>query len=347
VHLEEIHSLGWNGLWATLVLIWVIRPISAWLSTYNTQLTWQERVFLGVMGPRGIIAAAIASMFASRMASKGYVEGEHLRALVFLVICASVTSAAVLGPLFGKWLKLKKHPPHGWLILGANPFGRLFAHALQHWDTPYQLIDANLEKVKKAQVDHLNALYGNGFDALFLDQIKMKNYQGTLAVLQNPEVNWLFSTKIRELYPHANRMMSLLKKESSTLDPNRVKEEHLKQDQVSRLFGPHISIQTWSDTLRSTDQLKAGLGYWTKKQSGQISLEAFCNSVPFALPILIRNPTLSTLSPIHDQSVFTQHAELALWIAPENLEAATHQLESLGWVQIDDHQEQDSHLSHD
>ena len=130
--------------------------------------------------------------------------------------------------------------------------------------------------------------------------------------------------------------LSLLKKESTTLDHNRVKEEHLQNDHVARLFGPYISIQTWSDTLRSTDSLLSGLTYWKKESIGHTSLETVCKAIPFALPILARASSNEVPVPIHDQTFFNQNAELALWIAPENAELAAYQLEALGWTLAQD-----------
>ena len=67
-----------GSLWFLAVLILVVRPASVALSTIGTFLTWRERVFLGFMAPRGIVAAAVASIFSLELMELGYPGAEKL-----------------------------------------------------------------------------------------------------------------------------------------------------------------------------------------------------------------------------------------------------------------------------
>ena len=77
------------GLVAVLVL--AARPIAAALATLGTDLVRGERAFIGWMAPRGIVAAATASTFASTLVAKGIGGASQILPATFLAIVATVT----------------------------------------------------------------------------------------------------------------------------------------------------------------------------------------------------------------------------------------------------------------
>jgi Sodium/hydrogen exchanger family len=77
------------GLVAVLIL--VVRPIVAALSTWRTELDRGERAFIGWMAPRGIVAAATAATFGADLARKGIAGSERILPVTFLVIVCTVT----------------------------------------------------------------------------------------------------------------------------------------------------------------------------------------------------------------------------------------------------------------
>jgi NhaP-type Na+/H+ or K+/H+ antiporter len=77
------------GLVAVLVL--AARPIAAALATLGTDLVRGERAFIGWMAPRGIVAAATASTFASTLVAKGIGGASKILPATFLAIVATVT----------------------------------------------------------------------------------------------------------------------------------------------------------------------------------------------------------------------------------------------------------------
>lgn len=91
------------GLIAVLVL--VVRPLAAWTLSWRTTLTWRERVFLGWMAPRGIVAAATAAGFAAALQNAKIPGGGDLLPITFMVIAGTVTvyslTAAPVAQLLG------------------------------------------------------------------------------------------------------------------------------------------------------------------------------------------------------------------------------------------------------
>ena len=109
VRLESLRALGEPGLLTVAALMFVVRPVNVALSTWKSGLTLREKAFLAWLAPRGIVAAAVASLFAETLAAEGIAGGDEIRALVFLVIAATVL---VQEPIPGDWEILAESHKH-------------------------------------------------------------------------------------------------------------------------------------------------------------------------------------------------------------------------------------------
>ncbi len=90
VRVASVAELGWPGALTVLGLMLVVRPLDVGVCTLGSELDVREKTFLSWLAPRGIVAAAVSSLFARRLAEAGVEGGEALVALVFLVIAATV-----------------------------------------------------------------------------------------------------------------------------------------------------------------------------------------------------------------------------------------------------------------
>jgi NhaP-type Na+/H+ or K+/H+ antiporter len=95
VALSDIRALGWKGIAVLTTLVLVVRPAAVWLATWNAEILDRERAFIAAIAPRGIVAAAIASLTAGTLSARAVSGGTELRALVFLVIAGTVIAAGV------------------------------------------------------------------------------------------------------------------------------------------------------------------------------------------------------------------------------------------------------------
>tara|TARA_Y100001968_G_scaffold224673_1_gene207375 strand:- start:362 stop:649 length:288 start_codon:yes stop_codon:yes gene_type:complete len=68
----------------------VVRPIAVSLATIGVPLDIKQRLFLGWLAPRGIVTAAVASLFSIRLEQAGVLGAGPLRGLVFLTILMTV-----------------------------------------------------------------------------------------------------------------------------------------------------------------------------------------------------------------------------------------------------------------
>ena len=86
----ELSPLGWGGILCVLSLMLVVRPIGVGLATIGLPYKLEQRLFLGWLAPRGIVTAAVASLFAIRLEQAGILGAGRLQGLVFLTILLTV-----------------------------------------------------------------------------------------------------------------------------------------------------------------------------------------------------------------------------------------------------------------
>ena len=86
----ELSPLGWGGILCVLSLMLVVRPIGVGVATIGLPFKLEQRLFLGWLAPRGIVTAAVASLFAIRLEQAGILGAGRLQGLVFLTILMTV-----------------------------------------------------------------------------------------------------------------------------------------------------------------------------------------------------------------------------------------------------------------
>ncbi len=86
----ELSPLGWGGLVCVFMMMVIVRPISISIATIGKDLELNEKIFLAWLAPRGIVTAAVASLFAIRLEQAGVLGAGRLQGLVFLTILMTV-----------------------------------------------------------------------------------------------------------------------------------------------------------------------------------------------------------------------------------------------------------------
>jgi len=90
VSLGELSNLGWGGVVCVFILMVIVRPFSIWIATIGRDLNLKEKIFLAWLAPRGIVTAAVASLFSIRLEQAGILGAGRLQGLVFLTILMTV-----------------------------------------------------------------------------------------------------------------------------------------------------------------------------------------------------------------------------------------------------------------
>lgn len=201
--LSEMASIGFGTIAFLGVLVLVVRPAGVLLSTLGSKLSWRERVFLGWMAPRGIVAAAVTSVFALALEERGIVQARLLVPIVFSTIVGTVLVYGLTGGLVARRLKLADPNPQGILILGAGPFARALAHAVQSSGFRVLLVDTNRENILAANLAGLTTHFGSVLAEDTLERIELAGIGRLLALTPNDEVNTLAAQRFSHLFGRA------------------------------------------------------------------------------------------------------------------------------------------------
>jgi NhaP-type Na+/H+ or K+/H+ antiporter len=74
-------------------------------------LGWRQRLIISWIAPRGIVSAAVASLFALRLQQAGVAGGSPLKGLVFLTILLTVVVQGLTAPTLARRLGLVMEEP--------------------------------------------------------------------------------------------------------------------------------------------------------------------------------------------------------------------------------------------
>lgn len=198
VRVAQLQSLGWAGVGTVLTLMFIVRPLNILAGTLGSDLTWREKGFLAWLAPRGIVAAAVSSLFAQTLDEEGIAGGDQLRAMVFLVIAATVVIQGLTGGIVASWLGLRRRSNTGYVILGANGLARAVGRALRLAGEEVIFIDSNQEACNAAEEEGFRALHGSGLEPAIQEKAELDTRAGCLGLTSNEEVNLLFARRCRK-----------------------------------------------------------------------------------------------------------------------------------------------------
>jgi NhaP-type Na+/H+ or K+/H+ antiporter len=198
VDLDNLRLLGAVGF--LLAMLFVVRPVSVFLSCVGSRLTLKERLFLSWMAPRGIVAAAVASIFAIRLADAGLERAEELVPVTFFFIIGTVAIYGLTAGPVARALGVSFPDPQGILFVGATPLARMIARVLRKDGVTVMLMDTNRENLMKARMEELPTHFGNALSEHTLEHLELVGIGRLLAMTPNPEVNSLAAQHYTELF---------------------------------------------------------------------------------------------------------------------------------------------------
>jgi len=176
-----------------LVMLFVVRPLSIWISTIGTELVWREKLLIGWIAPRGIVALTVAGYFASTLAEDGYEEATLLTALTFALVFITVTAHGfTLGPL-AKKLNLASNEPPGVLIVGASSFSIQLAMQLKEMNIPVLIVDPSQGRLRPAIEAGIDTFMGQMLSERSRFSIDLAPYDTILSMTGDASYNALIT----------------------------------------------------------------------------------------------------------------------------------------------------------
>ncbi|MGB0429118.1 MAG: cation:proton antiporter [Bacteroidia bacterium] len=195
INIDEIAMLGWESILLFVVVILAIRPISVLLGTLKSDLNWREKVFIGWIAPRGIVAAAVASLFSLQLTSATNIhnvereEAFLLLPLTFLIIVGTV----VIQGSSAKWLAgvlgVLRKVPNGIVIVGGNELAREVALKLKQHNRYVILADTSPTHIADSRALGLETYEGNILSDQIFEDLDQSRVGKLLALTSNSGIN--------------------------------------------------------------------------------------------------------------------------------------------------------------
>lgn len=179
--------------WKTAALfgavVFLIRPLAVFLSTAKSKLKFNEKLFISWVGPRGIVAAGIASLFGGKLLKMGVPGSEYITPMVFMIVLGTVLLNATTARLFAKLVGVFLKSSDAIMFVGASNAAQLIASYLRDKGKRVILIDSNQHFIQQALDADLEALRVNVYDDDLADNIELNDVGYLLAISGSDAVN--------------------------------------------------------------------------------------------------------------------------------------------------------------
>ncbi len=273
--LVTIWHEGLTGLLTVLLIMFVVRPVAVFVSTWRTKLTWQQKALIAWIGPRGIIAASMASIFALALGESGIAGGERLLALTFLTILLTVIVQGLTARPLTRLLGLQDMQGKKVLIVGINRLSYTVAQLFKENGRPVLLVDINRTSVEQARNNGFEAVYGNALEENLLEELHVEEYDTFLALTSNSEVNVLACQLAHEVFGIERAFPALS-------DPAKgVNLKLLDQIGGRQVFSRFIDVRDWEQPEMEIHRI-----VWVVPETSPLLRAVDANTSCEILPIL-------------------------------------------------------------
>jgi NhaP-type Na+/H+ or K+/H+ antiporter len=188
--------LDWRSAALLAAVVFVVRPLAVYAATIGSRMDWRERLLVGWIAPRGIVAAAVAGLFAPRLIEKGYAGADQLLPLVFALIVATVVLHGLSIGRLARRLNLAAQRANGLLIVGASPWSVELAHTLQDLQIPVILSDTSWNHLHGARMAGvMRTHHGEILSERTEETLELNEISHLLAATANDAYNALACTR--------------------------------------------------------------------------------------------------------------------------------------------------------
>ncbi len=201
IEMEQLRLLyDWRALTLFGIVAVGLRPLGVFLSTGRAELKFNEKLFISWVGPRGIVAAGISSLFGITLTRNGVPGAEWLTPLVFLIVLGTVLLNAATARPVARLLNVIMEASNGILIIGANIASRIMAKYLQQNDRHVVLVDNNRGSIEKAKEMGLEAYMANIYSEDLVDQFELLDMGYMIAMTSSSDVNEFAVKKYEKIF---------------------------------------------------------------------------------------------------------------------------------------------------
>jgi NhaP-type Na+/H+ or K+/H+ antiporter len=316
----QFAALGWPIVTFMALLVFVIRPAAVMTATLGSVLNWRERLLLAWIHPRGIVAAAVASLLALDLVGSPFAdEAEEFVLVTFLTVVVTVLVYGLTLPTCARWLALSSPNPQGILFAGASPLVREIAQILQDDGVSVVAVDTNHQNTTAARMAGIPVHFASIGSEYVREEIDLSDVGRLLAMTPNDEVNTLAVMEFAEQFGQA---------EVYQLAPNA--PDHERRDRIAAhrrgrtLFGREITYQLLAE------RHAAGAVVKKTQLTGNFTLQSFLDHHgPKAIVLFLIDATgklvVKTTDDVATTKAYPKVIALVDPLANKNAETAENQ----------------------
>ena len=230
-------NLSYTSIIFLAILVFIARPLSVFISTIRSGFSINERMFLSWMAPRGIVAAAVSSIFALRLAEYNIPQTEFLVPITFIVIVGTVALYGLTAAPLARMLKVAQENPQGVLMVGGHSWALELAKVLKTNQFQVAIIDTNREDIYNARMAKVSAYHGSVLSESLIDDLRLEGIGKLLALTSNNEANSLACLHLRDIFDSKElfqlKPKEKLKSTDKTFSPKYLRGRYLFGDKIN------------------------------------------------------------------------------------------------------------------
>ncbi|HBU97846.1 cation:proton antiporter, partial [Thalassospira lucentensis] len=189
-----VEELTWGHGLFVAAMLFVVRPVSIIGALSFSKINWRERILVGWIAPRGIVAVAICGLFGTELVELGYADGALLIPLAFAMVFSTVVLHGFSIRPMARYLDLAVNGPPGVLIVGAHRWTIDLATRLDELDIPVVITDSRWHSLRAAREAGLTTFYGEVLSEVFEHHLDTSALGKLIATTDNDAYNTLVCT---------------------------------------------------------------------------------------------------------------------------------------------------------
>jgi len=300
----------WQGMVVFVLLAVVARPLAAWSSGIGSSLSSQQIQFIGCMAPRGVVVAAIASLFSLVLEEAGYPQTQLMTSLVFSMIILSVFIYGFLAKPLSRRLKVDGGNERSVIIIGGGQMGSELGRTLCN-DREVRFLDLNAEAVRNLQSAGFTAVRGNALDPVYMEILHAEEVSSVIVMTGSSDHNLLIASLAKDHF-HVPHIYVALEEGADAKHADLI-----HRLQARRLFAKPYNATYWHDqAFRKRLVYESRL---VEKDSPLIGCTMAEIRIPHGVqPLAIYRAGLSMIP--HDELRLQEGDEMALLLRPERIQ---------------------------
>lgn len=250
--LDELSAVLWPSLALLGVALFLARPLSVWISGFGTSTNFKEKVLISWVAPRGIVAAAVSSLFALKLAADGNEEASLLVPLTFVIIIGTVVFQSLTAGLLAQRLGLSSRDTVGVLINSANKVTLALGEALHKAGVKVMIVDTNQSNLHKARMAGMSTFFGNPLAESTERYLDMTPYNHLVSGSRRHETNTVVCNQFRHQFD-TRRLFTM---RTGRVDSATQEEDLVPELRFNALFSEKLTWARFASLLSQGSEVR-------------------------------------------------------------------------------------------